>query len=395
MKKKFLAFVMVMAMALTMIPGVALADGAVAKVGDVEYTDIQEAIKAAAPSGTVELLSDVTVEKWIMFSETKTIGNGNIITIEMNGLTINGNGKTLTINSVESATNGDLLFDDASNLNINNLTINLPNGASGISMKSGTLKNVNFNGGTDAIFPQSGDVTIDGCTFATNGTAIYFEEERDGLTITGCTFNQPDGVNVVLLRGNVNFTNNTVNSGRTVNVVSGSPVVTGNNFNDVRLKVYNDAAATISNNKIDNLVFDDEDAATNATFTDNTLSEAAEDALAGVGATNEITPPAATPKPVRDSIKVTYNGGNSFSTSKSAVPTSVEIDGVEVPFTGNGKNFTVGCIDPNAEWVTVRWNSTSVTVNFKPDASVVCAEVAIPKTGDMPVWAAVAAFFGF
>ncbi len=105
--------------------------------------------------------------------------------------------------------------------------------------------------------------------------------------------------------------------------------------------------------------------------------------------------PAPAPKPSRSGIDVTYNGGNSFSTSKSAVPTSVEIDGVEVPFTGNGKSFTVGCIDPNAEWVTVRWNSTSVTVNFKPDASVVCAEVAIPKTGDMPVWAAVLAFFGF
>jgi len=105
--------------------------------------------------------------------------------------------------------------------------------------------------------------------------------------------------------------------------------------------------------------------------------------------------PAPAPKPSRSGISITYNGGNSFSTSKSAVPTSVEIDGVEVPFTGNGSSFTVGCIDPNAEWVTVRWNSTSVTVNFKPDASVVCAEVMIPKTGDMPFWAAVAQFFSF
>ena len=107
----------------------------------------------------------------------------------------------------------------------------------------------------------------------------------------------------------------------------------------------------------------------------------------------EPVPPASKPSS-GSGIKVKYEGGNSFSTSKSAVPTSVEIDGVEVPFTGNGKSFTVGCIDPNAEWVTVRWNSTSVTVNFKPDVNVVCAEVAIPKTGDMPVWAAVAAFFG-
>jgi len=84
-------------------------------------------------------------------------------------------------------------------------------------------------------------------------------------------------------------------------------------------------------------------------------------------------------------ISVTYNGGNSFSTSNSAVPTSVEIDGVAVPFTGNGSNFTVGCIDPNAKWVTVKWNSTSVTTNFKPDATVSCINMAIPKTGDVSV----------
>ena len=94
-------------------------------------------------------------------------------------------------------------------------------------------------------------------------------------------------------------------------------------------------------------------------------------------------------------IKVKYEGGNSFSTSKSAVPTSVEIDGVPVPFSGDGKFFTVGCIDPNAQWVTVRWNSTSVTTNFNPDVTVSCPNLGIPKTGDMSVWAAIAEFLGF
>ena len=81
-------------------------------------------------------------------------------------------------------------------------------------------------------------------------------------------------------------------------------------------------------------------------------------------------------------ISISYNGGNSFSTSKSDVPTSVEIDGVPVPFTGNGSNFTVGCIEPNAKWITVKWNSTSITTNFTPDGLAECTTVAIPKTGD-------------
>ncbi|MBQ4611357.1 MAG: hypothetical protein IJB30_06430, partial [Clostridia bacterium] len=108
-------------------------------------------------------------------------------------------------------------------------------------------------------------------------------------------------------------------------------------------------------------------------------------------------PPSASapaPKSSGSGIKVTYNGGNSFSTSKSAVPTSVEIDGVAVPFTGNGSSFTVNSIPAGAKWVTVRWNSTSVTVNFTPSGAYF-AEVEIPKTGDMPLWAAVAELLGF
>ena len=105
--------------------------------------------------------------------------------------------------------------------------------------------------------------------------------------------------------------------------------------------------------------------------------------------------PKPTEKPASSGIKVEYNGGNSFSTSKGDVPTSVEIDGVPVPFSGNGSSFTVGCIDPNAKWVTVKWNSTTVTVNFTPDVNVVCTEIGIPKTGDMSIWAAIAEFFGF
>ena len=94
-------------------------------------------------------------------------------------------------------------------------------------------------------------------------------------------------------------------------------------------------------------------------------------------------------------IKVEYEGGNSFSTSKSAVPTSVEIDGVPVTFNGTGSNFSVGCISSDAKWVTVRWNSTSVTTNFTPDGLVECTTVSIPKTGDMSIWAAIAQFLGF
>ena len=251
------------------------------RVGENYYATIQDAIVAAAPNGTVELLADVTVDKWIMFSERLSIGNGNIITKEINGLTIDGDGHTLTINSIESAGNGNRLFYDATELNIKDLTIQCVDAAAnqgGIGLTSGTISNVNFIGGGPAILPGTGEITVTGCTFKTNGTSIYYEEARDNLVVNGNTFENPDGVNVILLRGNTEFTNNIIESGRTVNVVSGSPVVSGNDFKDVRFKVYNAAEATISNNTINNLEFNDE-SVVYSTFGENTLSDDAQAAL--------------------------------------------------------------------------------------------------------------------
>jgi len=246
---------------------------------DVTYVSTAAALQSAITEGKdVVFVSDITVDEWIMFSETKTNGNGQIITVIMNGLTIDGNGHTLTVNSIESATNGDLLFDDASNLNISNLTIKYADGlAGGINLESGVISNVTFIGGGNMIYPGTGEIKVENCTFNGNGTAFYNEHETDGLTVTGCTFNLPADNNVILIRGDVKFTNNTINSGRTVNVVSGSPEVTGNDFNDVRLKVYSAATATISGNTINNLVFSED--FSNSTFAGNNLSAAAQAAF--------------------------------------------------------------------------------------------------------------------
>ncbi len=249
----------------------------VATVDGEEFTDIQEAIVAAAPDGTVEIIDDVVVDEWIMISQRLSIGSGQIITLDMNGLTIKGNGKTLTVNSVESATNGDRLFHEADNLNIENLTINYADGVvGGISLKSGELKDVTINGGV-GVFPGTGDITITGCEFNTNGSAIYNEEARDNLVVTDNTFNTAAGQYAIYLRGSTIFTNNTVVNGK-VNVVSGSPVVTGNDFGNERFKVYNEATATIEDNTINVLAFNDNSEVKSA-FAKNTLSEEAKAVL--------------------------------------------------------------------------------------------------------------------
>ena len=251
--KKFFALVLALVMALSLAT-VAWGAGAVATVNGTEYTDLQEAIKAAAPSGTVEIVADVTVDTWVMFSQDKTIGNGKIISLNMDGLTINGNGKTLTVNNVESAQNGDYLFDNAKELNINDLTIKMNCDAGGIDLKSGIIDNVTFNDG-NCIFPDTGDITVNNCTFNTAGYTIYFENARDGLTVTGNTFNVDPASNVIILYGDVTFTGNKVNSGRTVNIVSNTATVSGNTFN-TRVKLYEEGQE-LSGNSFGNAAYID------------------------------------------------------------------------------------------------------------------------------------------
>ena len=64
---------------------------------------------------------------------------------------------------------------------------------------------------------------------------------------------------------------------RQLSILSSSTVVTGNNFKNVRLKVYGAATATILNNIINNLEFDGATYA--STFTGNTLSAQAQAVL--------------------------------------------------------------------------------------------------------------------
>ena len=278
----------------------------VAEVNGVQYTDLQEAIKAAAPDGTVELLCDVTVDKWVMMSEQYIMGGDQLINVVINGMVINGNGHTLTVKTIESAGNGNHLFDDARNLTVKDLTIVNESGKNGgIGLISGTISNVTFIGGVGVYPMAGGQVTITGCTFKTND-AIYFETDRDGLVVTGCTFDV--GTNyAIILRGAAKFINNTVTSGK-VNVAnSATGEISNNNFGDNRFKVYNGANATITGNTINNLVFNDATVA-GSTFENNTLSESAQAALDAVTATYVAEINGVQYTDLQEAIKAAQNG---------------------------------------------------------------------------------------
>ena len=404
--KKIISFIVVLAMVLS-VSSVALADAVCAdlasctheaaiKNGDTveaHYTTLEEAIRAANNTGkTVVLLKDVERDSWHQWGTSAD----NVNYPTLNNMTIDGNGKSLTVTTITSVSNGNRLTYGATNTTIKNLTVTAPNG---FGMESGRIENCTINNATYGVLTGA-NVTVTGCTFNNCSHAIYTRENGSGtnVVITNNTFNCK---RATILRSDEQFTGNTLTDACTSGVTvssSAASTVTGNTFEKgTRLKLYptpagSTAAPIISGNTIGGSV--EVEGNEEYDITGNTITETA--VLPDNVTHDPVTVPTTSPKPASSGsgISVTYNGGNSFSTSKSDVPTGVEIDGVAVPFSGTGSNFTVGCVDPGAKWVTVRWNSTSVTTNFTPDALVECS-VSIPKTGDMPVWAAVLAFFGF
>ena len=216
---------------------------AVAKVGDTYYDNLEQAVRAANDK-TVTLLKDVTVDTWNQVWNAK-------------GLSIDGNGKTLTVNAIESNGNGNFLFYGAENLNVSNLTVNLPTQGyyNGFSMVSGKLENVTVNGGVYAVAtgkaPEGQRVEIKNSTFSNqSGMAIYTQE--NGLAadtvIDGCTFNSE---RAMILRNNEQFTNNTVHGASGVTIDRGaSATVTDNTFTETaRLKIY-ETDSKIEQNKL-------------------------------------------------------------------------------------------------------------------------------------------------
>ncbi len=351
MKRKLFSLAMVVCLVLTLIPAAAFAAGTIAKIGDVEYSTLQAAINAAQDGDTIVLCKDtdenIKVEnKSIIINLNNCVPNGSVDT-NMVFMFVAGKIKIdYAAFGKESIENAVKKANDENGENAATVTV--------VSTSEDTVLELPV--GTNVTTTLAGLNTVCSTIESSDKAVCVFSKEKIEETAKQLAEENPDeDIKVTVISATEN-TDLTLPEGIKVEV---KEPVFGSTSSSPSVKV-------------------------NGT-------------TVNAGEPPYIVPAPAVEKPVSSGsgIKVTYNGGNSFSTSKSAVPTSVEIDGVEVPFTGNGKNFTVGCIDPSAKWVTVRWNSTSVTVNFKPDASVVCAVVAIPKTGDMPVWAAVAAFFGF
>ncbi len=206
---------------------------AVAKVGDDYYESLEEAVRAANDK-TVTLLKDVTIDTWNQVWNAK-------------GLSIDGNGKTLTVGKVESNGNGNFLFYGAENLNVSDLNVVFNGKGNGFDMKSGSLTNVKMTGADKAtnkyavfVGASDGKVSINGCTFKNFGMGVYSQptgQPTAAIAIDKSNFDNCDYV-LVSYAADTAFTNNIVtNSGKDGEISFAAAADSANNAENIKYTV--------------------------------------------------------------------------------------------------------------------------------------------------------------
>ena len=227
---------------------------AVAKIGDKTYSSLAEALKAAESGDTVTLLKNITVDEWNQAWNLK-------------GITLDGGGKTIKVNAIESLQNHDAVFHSAGGNTFKNLTVDLSDitqasHAQGnrafAAMAGDTFRNVTIKG-SDAVsygITISGTnasdetVTIEDCKIINCHYAIYDSESGDvenliikDSTISGCDYA------TILRSPNGQFTGNQVTDGK-LNIMEKNQTITKNTFDgNSCIKFYN-APKEFKQNKI-------------------------------------------------------------------------------------------------------------------------------------------------
>ena len=220
MKKKLCSILLALTMVLTLLPVSALAeDGAekVAKIGDTEYTTLQDAINAAGDAGsetTITLLTNVDLTnatiKQLRFTKansnivldlagnTVTAADGEAIRLNEANITLTIKNGTITNNIPGSYSDGLYAYDKCNNLSL-------------------TLDNVTINSRTQGLAVQgltsNSNVTVKNSVItSTEELGIYYPPKSGTLSIEN---SQITGVTGIVVKGS------------TLNVSGDKTVITG------------------------------------------------------------------------------------------------------------------------------------------------------------------------
>lgn len=163
--KKVIFFVIMIAVSMFIAPTVSALDNAVAKVGDLEYTTVQEAIDNANGK-TVTLLKNVT--------ESVVIAKDSTITLDLAGYTLTNNEGAHTVTNKGTLTiTGNGTLDNVSHGRgalVNNGTTTLVNGTLTRSKEAGTTPTTNGGNSWYVLDNNGGTFTMEGGkVFGTSG----------------------------------------------------------------------------------------------------------------------------------------------------------------------------------------------------------------------------------
>ena len=212
----------------------------VAQIDETKYKTLAEAINAAQSGNTIEVLADSTTDSWHQNSTTLT------------GVTINGNGHTLTVTGFTPATLLNGLIASCGNNKINNLTIDLSGLTGSHTYHSAIVaQNGDVIDGVKVIGPEGIDIygvfangsaaeneriTIQNCEFTNCYRGVSLEptigtiaSPLESLVVEDCSFTDCDYI--ILYAKDTTFTGNTVDCGE-LNIMHSATSVTENKFID-------------------------------------------------------------------------------------------------------------------------------------------------------------------
>lgn len=250
MKRKFLSILLTLAMALTLLPTAAMAEGEevsagegsetpaveyVAKVGETKYETLQEAINAAKGGSTVRLLANVTL------TETAEFPAGKKVNLNLVGHNITATGTALRINGTTDiqSTDGVGTIESTGNVAVavgNNAKVTVCSGM--LKGREGAVITGTSTGANIEIRKNATLIATDNAVIAGNGserdgkpntilvkggtfiggivTTGYiacgiYAPWNDNVTVSGGTFNITNGAGIVARAGTVKVTGGTFN----------------------------------------------------------------------------------------------------------------------------------------------------------------------------------------
>ena len=250
MKRKFLSILLTLAMALTLLPTAAMAEGEevsagegsetpaveyVAKVDETKYETLQEAINAAKGGSTVRLLANVTL------TETAEFPAGKKVNLNLVGHNITATGTALRINGTTDiqSTDGVGTIESTGNVAVavgNNAKVTVYSGM--LKGREGAVITGTSTGANIEIRKNATLIATDNAVIAGNGserdgkpntilvkggtfiggivTTGYiacgiYAPWNDNVTVSGGTFNITNGAGIVARAGTVKVTGGTFN----------------------------------------------------------------------------------------------------------------------------------------------------------------------------------------